>query len=147
MSLWHYRILTAKFDPDAYRYVVDAARAEGEAKAQAVRDLGLSTRGGGGSDEAALASVAGVISAPQKVEAFEASGDLATVREVIEAGELKATDLVRHEGEATWTLLGEHPEFYDLFEGHETATGGRTARWVFMAFGVAVLVGAAAIIW
>ena len=114
---FRYRRLSSSFDADAYKYVVKAAFHDGEKKAQAARDAGVSSRyAGSGLDEGAVAAAAGIVSAPRKVAVDEGSAEERELRELIQTKSLKPTDLVSDDDGATWTTIAQHPAFYELFE-------------------------------
>lgn len=113
MKLW-FRKLARSFDGDAYRYIVDFARTEGEQRAQMFRDHGIPRAyAGDGHDEAAIARIAGLVSAPHKVDVEEGRGTPDELRKMLAAGVLMESDLVSHDG-ATWSTFRTHEAFYEV---------------------------------
>lgn len=92
-----YRKLERSFDARSYATMVGAASAEARSQAKANQDAagGLGTSPSEAAAGAAIvATVAGLVSAPDEVTATEGDADLEEVRAMLRRGALNAEDLV-----------------------------------------------------
>lgn len=119
------RNLSRSFDTNAYFGMIDDAQARAEQRRDELRAAGFPQRNG--ADAGEFAAIAGLVSAPRKVDVQETELEDTEIRQLIRSGKLEAGDLVSEDG-AQWSTLAEHPSFYDLFD--EDEAHGHTFPWI-----------------